>query len=298
MLREHASIIAMAALALWPHTAWSEPESVPDGEGDAQKVATCASAYEQAQVARSDGRLRLAHEHLETCVEPGCPDFVRADCDRWLDEVESALPSVVLGAKRGGVDVSDVRVMLDDELLVEQLVGRALAIDPGRHKLTFVGADDEQVVIEVVVREGEKNRPIVATFELSPEAPPPPLVTPTATPPTQEPKRRGTLPYVVAGVGVLGIGGFAVLGALGNKQKADREHDCAPNCTDSEVASVRTTYVLADVSLGLGVVALGTAGYLFFAGPPSQKTASRSNAIAVDVVVTRHSAVGTMRARF
>lgn len=223
----------------------------------------CASAYEHSQELRADGHLRDARRSLQTCVQPECPEFVRSECGRWLSEVESSLPSVVLVAKKGGSETESVRVTYDDDTLVENLDGKAIVVDPGLHTLKFEAAGAEPVTVKLVFREGEKNRQVVV--ELGEQQGQPPKVVPPKPQPAAVTKSSSTpnwTGYAFAGLGVLGVAGFVTLGVIGNREYGERQRTCAPRCSDSEVSSVRTKYHMADVSLGVGVVALGVGGYL------------------------------------
>ena len=56
---------------------------------------------------------------------------------------------------------------------------------------------------------------------------------------------------------------------------------CKPNCSRSDVRDVRTKYLMADVSLGVSVVALAAAGYLLLRSAPERPVASGSVSLAV-----------------
>lgn len=260
----------------------------------------CATAYEQAQEQRSEQRLREARHTLEACVAPTCSEFVRTECGRWLVEVESSLPSVVLAARKDGKEVEAVRVSCDGQPLVEVLDGKAVSVDPGPHTLTFETAGAEPISMKLVFREGEKNRLITAQLGgvETPAMPSQPVDANTATEPVAS-KSSSWLPYGLGGLGVLGIAGFAVLGMVGNSELKDRERTCAPTCNDSDVSSVRTKYLLADVSLGVGVVSLGVASYLFFTTPrnPQRHTAIRTTS-DVDVRFQKDGGYASMRVTF
>jgi len=228
----------------------------------------CAAAYEHSQESRADGHLRDARRSLQTCVQPECSEFVRTECGRWLSEVESSLPSVVLVAKKGGSEAENVRVSYDDEPLVENLDGKAVVVDPGQHTLKFEAAGAEPVTVKLVFREGEKNRQVVVELG-EPQRPAPAVALPL--PQLAATAKSSSTPnwtgYALTGLGVLGVAGFVTLGVIGNREYGERQRTCAPKCSDSEVSSVRTKYHMADVSLGVGVVALGVGGYLLLASP-------------------------------
>src|SRR5688572_19793106 len=82
---------------------------------------TCAKAYETAQELRADGLLRAARDVLNMCVRPSCPSFIRDDCGKWLQDVESSLPSVAFAVRLQGKDVEAVNVTCDEELITERL---------------------------------------------------------------------------------------------------------------------------------------------------------------------------------
>ncbi len=203
----------------------------------------CASASERAQVERDEGRLRAARESLITCAAHRCPGVIRQDCVAWLQEVEGALPTVVLS----GIEGSLQRVEVDGELVSVQL-GRAFAVDPGRRRFVVETSDGARIVREVVVREGEKSQPI----ELS---------RPKKVPET--PSDEGfTVPvgaWVLAGVGLAGVGVFAGLSAYAKSEVDDMRVDCAPFCPQARVDDARAFLLGGNVSLGLGIAAIGAA---------------------------------------
>lgn len=261
----------------------------------------CASAYEQAQELRAEQHLRQAQRSLEACIEPSCPEFIRTECGRWLVEVETSLPTIVLSAKTSGSDANAVRVLCDGAPLVESLDGKAIPVDPGPHTLTFVTDAARHVELKVVLREGEKNRIIEA--ELG--EPKVPTKRAAQAPVVRSEQVLATnsgsnwLPYGFGGLGVLGVTGFAVLGMLGNRDLEDREARCAPSCTDADVSSVKTKYYLADLSLGVGIVSLGVAGYLFLSSPnKAVSPASVGQNSSLDVRLLKGGSYAAVRMRF
>jgi hypothetical protein len=94
---------------------------------------------------------------------------------------------------------------------------------------------------------------------------------------------RRILPYGLAGVGVLGISGFAAFGLWGNSQKKDLERSCSPFCQSSDADAVHTKYLLADGCLVLGVASLAVATYLFAKEPRSPTKVSSSQDTSVTI---------------
>jgi hypothetical protein len=253
--------------------------AVPAGAQPADKQ-QCASAYEQAQELRQAGKLREARTELLVCVQPACPEFVKADCGRWLGEVEAETPTVVFVARSpSGDDLAEVTVKVGDEVLAERLDGHALPVDPGTHTFTFEASGHDPVHKSVLINQGEKNRSIAIGFgetALPGEArdEPAPSSAPTTNAELQSHDSAGgapnrTLSYVFAGVAAAGFAGFVIWGAQGKSQENELRSSCAPGCEESKVDEVRTKYLIADVSLGVGVVSLGVAAYLFLSSPSS-----------------------------
>jgi hypothetical protein len=218
----------------------------------------CATAYEQAQELRRGGGLVEARAQLLTCTSASCPTFITADCRRWLDEVESALPSVVFAARRLGRDLELVQVKADGRLVTERLDGRAVAIDPGKHSFTFTAPGSPEVRVDAIINEGSKHRLITVDIPMAPA--PPALRVSDADrrreAPTMRPLTRGL--FVV---GALGVVGFAGLGLWGLHDERRLRDECAPGCAPTRVDRVHRQYIAADLSLAVGVVALGLGAY-------------------------------------
>ncbi|HEY5955263.1 MAG TPA: hypothetical protein VIV60_01870 [Polyangiaceae bacterium] len=260
----------------------------------------CASAYERAQELRAQQQLRDALGTLRTCVNPSCSEFVRTECNRWLGEVEAAIPSIVLAVRSGDKDLQDVRVMCDNAELVTGLDGRAVAVDPGPHTLTFVVENAPSVELTLVFREGEKNRLVTANISQPRRSPAAPRPTRSNVAPSSERSRPTWPTFALGGLSVIGVGGFVALGLRGNSEVADRERTCSPGCTDAELRPARTSYLLADISLGVGVLSLGAAGYWLLTAPSPTTTRSAvgKNGQFFDFRFSNNGGYATVRSQF
>jgi hypothetical protein len=83
--------------------------------------------------------------------------------------------------------------------------------------------------------------------------------------------------YAAGGVGLLGIVGFVALGASGRASEQKLRDTCVDKCDPEDVDSIRTRYVLADVSLGLGIVGIGTGVALYLISQPKSSTTMGSS---------------------
>ena len=225
----------------------------------------CASAADQAQQLRDEGKYRRAREQLLVCARDVCPAPIKRDCLDWLTQVENTAPTVVFGAKDGTKDLSDVKVYVDGAAVTDRLDGKPVQMDLGKHtvKFEYQGQTKEE---DVIIGAGQKNRNVTVTFGAAAGAGPAGGPTP---PPGGETSKEGSIvPAVVVGsIGVLALGSFAIFGLGGKSDVSNLESTCKPHCAESDVDKARTKLIIADISLGVGIVALGVATYLFVTRP-------------------------------
>ncbi len=261
--------------------------------------ATCTEAYERAQEKRSEGHLSAALSELRVCVESTCAEFVREDCKRWLNQTEAELPTVVFSVTRNGKDEAASEISCDGVPLAGVLDGKAVPIDPGFHLFTVKIPGSSPIERKLLIRDGERNRILEFAFLSSVEdrtALPPVVSQPLPVPPAHEgSRRRAILTYGLSGVGVLGLAGFSLFAALGRSEKADLQHSCAPFCSENQIDKVRTKYLIADTCLGVGLVSLGVATYLYITGRGKGSGTQEGSTASVDFVAHPAGAGGVLR---
>lgn len=266
------------------------------GATDAEE---CVSAAEESQPLRTDGKLTAAREKLLVCARPGCPDFVRADCTRWLAEVENVLPSVVFRVVDDkGKDVTDVRVLVDGKVIAEKLDGRPVAVDPGEHVFTYEAPGLAPVSERLLVRQGEANR--LVSVSMGPPASAR-AAAPPAEPPAPTEESGAKIPlasWVLGGAGLVSLGVGAVFLASGKGDHSDMESGCAKtrSCSQSEVDSAKTKLLVGDVAVGVGIVGIGAA--IVLALVSKDEPAPKPAATRLEVKPVTGGAFATFGARF
>jgi hypothetical protein len=234
----------------------------------------CRTSYEQAQVARVQGRLHAAQANLRTCSESACASFIRTDCSHWLDQVIADIPSLVVAVRDSqGRDLSEVRFLVDGELRASRVGWQALEVDPGEHvvRVEAEGYAPEQKTL--VARLGEKERRIEFTLltRVSGAAVATSHAGEAATPTTS----GGNVPaYAFTGVAAAGLVVFSTFAILGDTLAHSRNESCGPHCTSAEVSPIVTEYRVADIGLGVGLVSAAVAAYFFIRGPSASHAAS------------------------
>lgn len=175
--------------------------------------------------------------------------------------MEGLLPSVVLLANDDqGRALHDVSLRVDGSVITTVLDGKPLHLDPGVHRFELASEGHEAWEQEVVVRTGEKNRRVRAVLRRS-----------GADNVGTEPSEETSLPpasWLLFGVGAAAVGTGLYLGLDARADVADMRDTCAPRCPSSEVDGAQRRLLIADVALGVGLVAAGAATWLWMNGQP------------------------------
>jgi hypothetical protein len=240
----------------------------------ASDAQVCIAAHADGQVLRDQRKLLDARDKFVACVAEKCPALVRKDCAEFLKKIETSVPSVVLaGVDAQGRDTTQVSVKIDGQPVASELQSTAIPLDPGQHQFEFTARDGAVQQVTLVLREAEKHRRVVADFR-PPIAPVPPPVAPEHTESSGPP----VMAFVLGGVGLAALGSFAYFATSGRSIENELD-ECKPNCEGEQdrIDSMRTRYVIADVSLGVSVVALGVGTYLWLAHTPSSTPAATTS---------------------
>lgn len=263
--RTGVALVALAALISPSHASAAKP--------DAKQA--CADAFTKTQRLRRDGKLLEARQEAKGCASQTCPGVVQRECERLVEELERAIPSVLLRVRDpSGRETLEVAITLDGAPFKPPPAGLAAELNPGSHAFEVSYGGSTPLRRDVVIFEGVKARTIDVSFE-PPPAPAPVATAPAPPPPPPPEPRTPTLSYVLGGVGVVGVAGFVALGLSARSSFDDLEKSCGPSCPNDKVDPVRRRALFADVSLGVGLVSLGVATYLFVnSRRPSPKSAS------------------------
>jgi hypothetical protein len=226
---------------------------------------------------------------------------VRSECTTWLTEITNDLPAVVVDAKDPQGDAATgVVVVVDGAPYAPGLDGKPIELDPGEHNFRFELPGAVPIEKREFLEKGSGAREIHLIFE-SAGTPSQVVVSPEAADAETGSKTNlRTYAYVAGGVGAAGLIGFAVFGAMGKSKQSELEKSCSPTCSPDEIDSVKSKFLIADISLGVGLVGLGTGVALFFLSQPSSKAepAQDAKALKFDLKTSATSAFATVSGAF
>ena len=228
-------------------------------------VGACLEAAESGQARRAAGKLIESKRDLLACAVLSCPTSVRADCVRWLVEVEAAVPSILVRAHdEHDQDLGAVTVTIDGGLAGSTLDGRPIVLNPGSHSLRFSAPGRVTVDQVLVIRQSEHNR-LVSVAMLAPRGRV--LV-------TKEGASVAPISWALWGGGTLAAVAGSVLWILGSGEHGDLENGCkkTATCLHDDVVGARTKLIAGDVLVATGIVALGIGLYVALTRPPQAKT--------------------------
>lgn len=269
----------------------------------------CNATYESGLSLRAKGHLLGARKQFVACSRQTCPAVLSKECLRLAVAVATSIPTVVIDARDAhGDEVANVRVTIDGTQVASQLNGRSIQVDPGERHFRFKLEGGPSVARVVLVHEGEKERVVKVQFPGAPgKAPASSAQKPTAaqegsTPgaskvPEQPPGHvRHGLPvgaWVLGAVGVAGLGGFTVFAVQGKSQQNQLDR-CAPHCQKKDVDAMRRNYLIGDISLGVGVVALAAATWVALSSGSRRETGASRPARRDSLVPSAQVGVGSL----
>lgn len=252
-LRNWLAIPAFGA-ACNPSVAAAQPDGAVNGTGPVVSKIECAASFEQSQ------RLRQAFKYVEAtvealrCADPGCGAALSEECGKLYNELQAATPSVVFAARsEDGAELTFASISVDGRAEALSIDGAPVLLNPGSHEFTFVAKGFQTFRQSTVVRAGERFRPIVGVLRRQSPAPFSSPSANTAPATSAAPRARPTLAtYLLGGVGVAGLAGFAGLRIAGASEYDDLARSCKPTCSEEQIDTARRLYTLSYVSLAVG----------------------------------------------
>lgn len=213
----------------------------------------------------------------------------RADREQYALEhaaaIEPKIPRLVMEVAKEASDLPSLEIKIDD---VE--VGRVVwtvpaPIDPGHHVLVASAKGKQTFHTEFdILLSPEPQKVAVPPMEDEPvtaaEAGGPAAGGPAATPggadhAAKDGSGQRTLGLAVGGGGVVVLGVGAFFGLRAFSKWGERNDHCPDGQCDATAVSAgdaaKSSALIADITVGVGLVAVGVGAYLFFSAPSGEE---------------------------
>ena len=254
------AIVGGCALFAAPAPARAEPQ------------AACSEAYVQGQRLQNRQKLLAAREHFTRCAELCSAAFAR-ECRDWLRELERRIPSVVVRPEDPeGADLQTASVAIDGVAVRSGRDAAPTPLEVGAHRVRVESAGfipieqafdaEEGTAARVLELRMDRAAPVVRDRPVETTAP----AKVVAESPTTRPVPWTA--YALGGLALVGAAGFTVFAVRGENERSTLDdRQCAPRCPIADVDRMRQSYLFADVSLAVGVVAAAAAIVLYVTRP-------------------------------
>ena len=268
--RKRMSWSAVGALAIVSTVTSTSRATPPAGESDPTRQApdrvACIGAHHDAQELRKAGKLVEAGKKLAICASASCPGVIVSDCGTWTGELEQATPSMAFEVEVDGHVASSAKVSVDGLAIADW--SHPVVVDPGSHLVRVETPSFDPHEETIFMAEGHRMRLVSVKFET-----PRPTLAGSASPernpslPEDTPRPVPVVVYPLLAGAAVGLAGFAVFAGLGKAKQSELQNRCEPRCTTSDLAPMKTEYLVGDIALGVGAAALVGAAVVYLTRP-------------------------------
>jgi hypothetical protein len=116
-------------------------------------------------------------------------------------------------------------------------------------------------------------------------------------PESQSTSGMSALTYSLGGVGLIGLGGFGLLTEWGRRDNRMLAQ-CSPSCPQATVDHIRRLYIAADISLGVGIAAIGAACWVYVSSRSTKEERSSRESVVFDLQPTKSGALLALSGSF
>jgi hypothetical protein len=274
-------------IALWALVTTTPGQAqTAQSEASGEVRSACISAHETGQELRISSKLLESKNSLHRCAQEDCPSVIRVDCLRWLDEVEAAIPTIVVVAESDRGDETNVRIGIDGQTVANQLDGKPIDLNPGSHYLIFEFTGARPMEMQLFLGQGDKNRIIRLDFRSKPTVGP--LTTPAAhatdIPPPLTSRPVPNMTYVFGGTALVAAASATYFGLKASAARNSAAISCAPLCSDSVVSDIKRKALYSDLSTSVALISAGTAAALYFTRPAVFSSSSSPSSVALELL--------------
>jgi hypothetical protein len=260
----------------------AESQKLDPGGGTLLNLAVCHE---------KEGRIATAWAEFNDALSQAKKDG-RAEREAFAREhiaaIEPKLSKLEINVVPATASVPGLTVKMDGGAIGKAAWGHGLPVDPGKHTLeaTAPGKKPWNGEVEIGAEADKKSIEVPALEDAPAETKP----TTTTTTVDTGGSNQKTIGYIVGGAGIVALGVGAVFGISAFSKWSQRNDNCPNDVCNAKAKELgddaRTAANIANVGVGVGLVAIGVGAYLIFTAPsaPEKVTANKSS-IAKNVKV-------------
>lgn len=212
-----------------------------------------------------------------------------------LATLEKRVPSLTIKRGKGS---ALAKITLDGTEIGAASLGIPQQVDPGSHAIEAILEGKLPFKETVEIEEGEAKT-VEVTLKEKPDSEAEPAASASAQPPRHA--SRSIVPYVVLGTGVASLAASGLFFYLRSSAISDLDGKCIGNVCPTDARSTsdsgKTSTLLGNITLGLGVVGVGVGAVLLLTSKPSEATA-RARPLDLVLHPNRNGAAATLVGRF
>lgn len=266
----------------------AESQKLDPGGGTLLNLAVCHQKEGKTATAWAE-----FEEALSQAKKEGRPER-EAFAREHIAELEPKLSRLTVTVTPATASVAGLQLKLDGAVLGKAAWGASLPVDPGKHTLEASAPGKKSWTGDVEVgTDADKKSLEVPALEDAPAEPDKTATTTTTSTTTDTgSSNQKTIGYIVGGAGVVALGVGAVFGIRAFSKWSEREDNCPNdvcNAKAKEAGDAATTSAnIANVGVGVGLVAIGVGAFLILTSPSAPEKAAAKNplSIAKNVQVT------------
>lgn len=237
-------------------------------------IATCEENLGQLVTALGGYELALS-------LSEEMPPELVTEVEGAIAGLRARIPKLLI---ERGLGAEAANIVLDEVALGTSQIGVEIPLDPGPHVVVATAPGYLKFSRTVTVAERESQR-VVVELEREPEPLPPPPSKGEVSPPGY-----GPLPYILGGVGLVGLGAGAVLlpmslDRVGQVQDICGGNDCRGLTSSADwrraqglASDAQTFETIGWIAAGVGVAGLATGLVLFFIDPERSRESEPTEA--------------------
>ncbi len=257
----------------------AESQKLDPGGGTLLNLAVCHQKEGKTATAWAE-----FEEALSQAKKEGRPER-EAFAREHIAEIEPKLSKLTITVTPAAAGIAGLQLKLDGGAIGKAAWGASLPVDPGKHTLEASAPGKKSWTSDVEIGADADKKALEVPALADAPAEPAKTTTTTTTADAAPSGNQKTIGFIVGGAGVVALGVGAVFGIRAFSKWGEREDNCPNdvcNAKAKEAGDAATTSAnIANVGVGVGLVAIGVGAFLILTAPSSPEKAAAKNPLLI-----------------